>query len=382
MGIAKQRLLILTVFIIMIFTFISCGKSESAETVNESLTEADAGKASDTSSADISPVIPALNADAGKDQKTKETETANEAVNTLTEPSGINDAPVITNKSLDTESSQASEKAAKSNFTKATDKSKQAKPADGTKPDKNSKGRSKSASAGDNDKDKSKNNVKNDAKKVNKDDLASQKKIVAIDAGHQKKGNYDKEPIGPGAKTKKAKVSSGTQGSYTRVPEYELNLVIAKKVKDELISRGYEVVMTRESNDVDISNKERADIANDSGADIFIRIHADGSTNPSVHGTSTLYPSKKNPYVADLSDDSFKLSKAIVDAICESTGSKNRGTVARDDMSGINWSKIPVTIIEMGYMTNKKEDKLMQTEEYQDRIVKGICDGIDSYFGQ
>lgn len=215
-----------------------------------------------------------------------------------------------------------------------------------------------------------------------KSNETSVKRIVAIDAGHQRKGNYDKEPIGPGATTSKTKVSSGTQGRFTGVPEYELNLVIAKKVKDELINRGYQVVMIRETHDVDLSNKERADIANESGADIFIRIHANGSTNPKVNGASTLYPSKKNPYVADLSEASYKLSKAIVDAMCESTGAANKGAVARDDMSGINWSQIPVTIIEMGYMTNEKEDKLMQTEEYQSKIVKGICDGIDNYFSK
>jgi len=207
------------------------------------------------------------------------------------------------------------------------------------------------------------------------------KGIVAIDAGHQRKGNYEQEPVGPGAKSTKAKVSSGTQGRFTGVPEYELNLVIAKMVRDKLLDRGYEVVMIRESHDVNLSNKERADIANESGADIFIRIHANGSTNPSVHGSSTIYPSSKNPYVADLSDASYKLSKAIVDSLCKSTGSKNLGAVARDDMSGINWSKIPVTIIEMGYMTNEKEDKLMQTEDYQEKIAEGICKGIDKYFG-
>lgn len=205
-------------------------------------------------------------------------------------------------------------------------------------------------------------------------------RMIAIDAGHQSKANNEKEPIGPGSATTKPKVSSGTQGISTGVPEYKLNLVIALKVKEELLHRGYEVFMIREKNEVNLSNRERADMANESGADLFLRIHADGSENSKVSGTSTLYPSEDNPYVAELSDASYALSKAIVDAMCEQTGARNRGAIARDDMSGINWCKIPVSIIEMGYMSNKKEDKLMQTEKYQNKLVMGICDGIDNYF--
>lgn len=205
-------------------------------------------------------------------------------------------------------------------------------------------------------------------------------RIIAIDAGHQGKGNYQEEPIGPGAKKTKPKVTSGTQGISTGVPEYKLTLVIAKKVKEELINRGYEIVMIRDSHDVNLSNKERAEIANESGADLFLRIHADGSENSNVSGVSTLYPSKDNPYVSKLSKSSYALSKAIVDGICDSTGAKNRGAIARDDMSGINWCTIPVSIIEMGYMSNKAEDKNMQTEDYQNKIVEGICNGIDDYY--
>jgi N-acetylmuramoyl-L-alanine amidase len=212
--------------------------------------------------------------------------------------------------------------------------------------------------------------------------VTEKKKIIAIDAGHQSKGNYATEPIGPGATSKKAKVSSGTQGIYTKVPEYKLTLAIAKKLKKELVSRGYEIVMIREKHDVNLSNRERAKIANESGADIFIRIHADGSTNSKVSGASTLYPSKKNPYVSQLSKDSYNLSKEIVDALCKETGTKNRGAIPRDDMSGINWCEIPVSIIEMGYMSNVKEDKQMQKKDYQNKIVQGICDGIDHYFEQ
>lgn len=216
--------------------------------------------------------------------------------------------------------------------------------------------------------------------KSNKDDHPSDKRIIAIDAGHQGKGNSKKEPIGPGSRTTKAKVTSGTQGIATGVPEYKLTLVIALKVKEELINRGYDVFMIRETHDVNLSNKERAEMANESGADLFIRIHADGSENSSVSGTSTLYPSKDNPYVPQLSKDSYALSKSIVDAMCKCTKAKNRGAIARDDMSGINWCTIPVSIIEMGYMSNKKEDKLMQTEKYQNKLAQGICDGIDNYY--
>ena len=204
-------------------------------------------------------------------------------------------------------------------------------------------------------------------------------KVIAIDAGHQGKGNYEKEPLGPGAEELKAKVSSGTQGISTGVPEYELTLAISLQLKEELMERGYEVVMIRETNDVNISNAERAAIANAS-ADIFLRIHADGSTNTEAHGISILYPSAKNPFVAYLHEESKALSAAVLEEMCESTGARNRGIVERDDLSGINWCEIPVALIEMGFMTNQAEDEKMQTAEYQALLVKGICDGVDAYF--
>lgn len=208
------------------------------------------------------------------------------------------------------------------------------------------------------------------------------KKIIAIDPGHQSKGNSGLEAVGPGATKKKAKVASGTTGVSTKVPEYKLTLEVSLKVKEELLNRGYEVVMTREKNDVNISNKERAILANKSGADICIRIHADGSTNQSVSGASALYPSTKNPYVSDLSKASKKLASSVIKSFCDKSGAKNRGTVARDDLTGTNWSTIPVIVLEMGFMSNPSEDKKMQQDSYQAKMVEGICNGIDDYYSK
>lgn len=207
-------------------------------------------------------------------------------------------------------------------------------------------------------------------------------RLIAIDAGHQSHGNSDQEPVGPGSDETKAKVASGTSGSASGLKEYELTLEVSMKLKEELQSRGYQVYMIRETNDVDISNAERAQAAAGQGADILVRIHANGVDDSSVHGALTMAPSLDNPYVGAIAAKCQSLSRAVVDSFCAATGAANLGVQQTDNMSGINWSTIPVTIVEMGFMTNPEEDLLMASEDYQNKMAAGIADGIDSYFAQ
>ena len=186
---------------------------------------------------------------------------------------------------------------------------------------------------------------------------------VAIDAGHQAKANTSKEPIGPSSTTMKAKMPEGAVGTSSGVPEYEVTLTVAKKLEKELINRGYHVVMIRTSHDVNMSSAERSVAANKSGADILIRLHAGTMDNSSVYGA-------------------LSTCKKIVDTVCGTTGTKNRGVQETDSSSDINWCEIPVCVFEMGFLSNPDEDTWLQDDGYQGKIASGIAGAVDAYFAE
>lgn len=208
-------------------------------------------------------------------------------------------------------------------------------------------------------------------------------RTVVIDPGHQLHQDSGQEPVGPGASETKNRVTSGTSGAVSGLQEYELNLQVSLKLRDELEARGYTVYMTRKTHEVNMSNRERAEFATAQGGDILVRIHANGAEDSSVQGALTMAPSEGNSYLTqEVIADSQKLSQYILESYVAETGFQDRGVSITDSMSGINWSTMPVTIVEMGFMSNPSDDASMADEAMQEKMADGIADGIDRYFAQ
>lgn len=220
-----------------------------------------------------------------------------------------------------------------------------------------------------------------EANAIRQEEEAKRALTIVIDPGHSAVIAQGSEPVGPGSSEYKAADAGGTRGVASGVPEYELTLLISQQLRTELENRGYTVLLTRESNDVPVSCTQRAEVANSAKASAFVRIHANGSENQGVQGAMTICTTPQSPYVPQLYTSSRQLSDCIINKLCESTGCVSEGVWETDSMSGNNWSQVPVTIVEMGYMTNPQEDMLMQTAEYQAKIVQGIANGIDAFLG-
>ncbi len=203
--------------------------------------------------------------------------------------------------------------------------------------------------------------------------------VIGIDPGHQLKGNNHPELSSPTGGEKKSKVSSGTTGIQTGTSEYKVNLEIGLILKQALENLGAEVVMTRETNDVDISNKQRAELMNKQNVRLCIRLHCNGSSDKTDQGAMLLLP--KGNDTKNIQDESQLAGEIIFRNFLATTQAKDAGLQYREDLTGFNWSTVPVCLLEMGFMSNPDEDMLLSDPAYQQKCVEGIANGVKEWYG-
>ncbi|MEG0577891.1 MAG: N-acetylmuramoyl-L-alanine amidase [Romboutsia sp.] len=219
---------------------------------------------------------------------------------------------------------------------------------------------------------------RNETKIEKENEIASSKTIV-IDPGHSSVGNRDQEPVSPGLSETKAKDVLGATGSYTNIPENETTISVSLLLKEKLEKVGYNVIMTKKSVSESLSNIERANIGNKNNADLVIRIHADSANSSSARGASALVPSI-NQYTQGIYNLSEKYGTSILNTYTNELNIHSRGVIERDDITGFNWSKVPVVILEMGFLSNENEDKFISNSENHEKIATAIANGVNNCF--
>ncbi len=217
--------------------------------------------------------------------------------------------------------------------------------------------------------------------KVTLNTIDDDKKTIVIDPGHSSVGDFEKEPMAPGSDKLKYKDVLGAKGAYTNIYENETTVSIGKLLRDILAEKGYNVIMTKEDIEDSISNVERAKVGNDNNADLVIRIHADSAESNSAKGASVLVPAK-NQHTEDIYETSAVYGEKLINNYIKELNIHNRGVIERDDMTGFNWSDVPVVLIEMGFLSNKEDDNFISDISNHEKIANAIANGIDNCFSE
>lgn len=205
------------------------------------------------------------------------------------------------------------------------------------------------------------------------------KKTIFIAAGHQERGISSRERLAPGSSATKAKLTSGTSGVSTGIPEYKTNLAIAKAARKALRKAGYKVIMLRTTNKCPLSNQQRTRKANRSGADLHICIHCNAGSS-GARGPLVIVPASSRYVGTKIYNRSCRLGSSLISAVSKSTGKRANATIRSNYYTTINWAKIPTVILECGFMSNASEDRQLNSASYQKKIAKGIMKGVNKYF--
>ena len=187
----------------------------------------------------------------------------------------------------------------------------------------------------------------------------TEKRIVVIDAGH---GGFDE----------------GALADYGNKREKDYTLMVVKELKKILDNSNISAYYTR-LDDSEISKKNRTKLANSIKADMLISIHCNYSDSGrnTAQGVESLY-SKRKSGKEWLSNK--KLASLVAKNLSESTGMKNRGVKQREGLYLMHHSKVPATIIEIGYLNNKSDFKFVKTAKGRKKVAQGIYNAIEEAY--
>ena len=202
--------------------------------------------------------------------------------------------------------------------------------------------------------------------------------VVCVDPGHGAIADLSQTPVGPGSDETQYVEPGGATGVATGVSEYEVALEVGLLLRDALTERGVGVVMTREVNDVVLSSEQRAQVANEAGADLFVRLHCDGEDDPDLSGFSTLVPGQ-NEWTEPIYESSLYAAEVMHPLIVAALGAADRGIVERPDLAGFNFCDVPSVLFEMGFLSNPDEDVLLNDPTYQQLLADAIADAVCTY---
>jgi N-acetylmuramoyl-L-alanine amidase len=199
--------------------------------------------------------------------------------------------------------------------------------------------------------------------------------LICLDPGHNTVPAVGRqtEPIGPGSSIRKIKDGGGTSG------EAPVALAIALKTRTLLRAAGYRVAMTRSAAPYAGGNIARARFCNVRHAALMVRIHADGSSNTTLHGAETLYPAFHRGWTDDIYAPSLRAARLVQDAVVRSTGAASLGLQRRSDLTGFNWANVPAILVETGFMTNPVERRQLQSPAYQLKVARGLVAGTEAF---
>ncbi len=202
--------------------------------------------------------------------------------------------------------------------------------------------------------------------------------LICLDPGHGTPPpiGAQTEPIGPGSPTLKIKDGGGAAG------EADVALGIARKTRSLLLRRGLRVVLTRTGPIFRLrggGNVARAEFCNRRHAALMLRIHADGSTDTSRRGVSTLYPALHRGWTDDIYSSSFRAARIVQAAVVRATHAQDAGVVPRDDLTGFNWANVPAILVETGFLSNPAERALLHSAAYQWKVAGGLTSGTVAF---